>query len=200
MASRQAVAGALALLAEAWPREVTPQMAEVYAMALEGVSDDALGRAVPAALRDLTFFPVPAELRRLSGIREPIIDVDAVLDRIQGLASYLPTTGTTYPRVELVRERLGEAIAAAYAIAGAGRLFTGNEVGRDIARREFAAELRSIVRVEGLAALASPARHTALPTPEGPVLYGERPRGSGGPQRLGDVLPRLSPGERPESV
>lgn len=192
MASRVAVAKAMAVLGATFPRDVTKELVAIYAGALQDVDDAALERAVGQAVATLRYFPVPAELRDLAGANRVAIDVEPVLARIVAMGSYLPTSGTTYPSVQRVREVLGDGVAEAYSLAGGARVFSGNETTRDIARREFAEALRDAVRVYGKAVLAAVEQAKALPAPNGPVIYGERPKVEG-PQRIGALLPGVTP-------
>lgn len=183
MADPRTVARALAILAETFPKDITPELVRIYQHALRDASDDQVLTAVRRAIDTARFFPVPAELRDLIGLNQArvVVDPEPILDRIRGMASYLPTVGDLYPRIDAVRDALGDAIAAAYAAAGGPRLFTANEVGRDIARREFAAALADAVRIGGLEAIA-------LPTPETPrALPPADASPSGPPGRLGRV-------------
>ena len=164
MASSKAVAGAMALLAEAHPsRQVTPQTIQVYAGALRDVSDEALSRAVAQAINTLKFFPAPAELREFAGANRPLeVDTEALLTRISNLGQYTPTSGMSWPSVGTVRDQVGHEVSVAYSIAGGGeRLFSGNETTRSISRREFAAEYRLLLRDHGAPALPLPARAPA---------------------------------------
>ena len=154
MASARCVAECLAMLSEAKPeREITEHTVAVYAMALDDVDDAALRRAAARALKICRFFPAPAELR----------DVDAILEQLRGMCGYLPTVGTIAPRVDDVRQRLGDGIARAYAACGGGtRLLLGNDTTTAIALREFTQELQEEVRAVGPAALLPPAPAAAL--------------------------------------
>lgn len=158
MASNAAVAWALAVLKHLPSKHpVTAETVEFYALGLDDVPDDALRDAVRRAAQTATFLPTPAELRRLaSAARVRVVDHEAVLDAIAAMGVYLPTTGTTYPRIEAVRQRLGDAVAAAYAEAGGERVFTGNPTTRDIARQAFARELRELVALHGADAVFAP--------------------------------------------
>jgi hypothetical protein len=65
-----------------------------------------------------------------------------VLRQISALGSYSPAAGWQYPRIEAVRDALGDAVASAYAAAGAERCFADDDtITQDIARRAFATEL-----------------------------------------------------------
>lgn len=182
MASRVAVAKAMAVLGATFPRDVTPELVAIYSGALQDVDDATLERAVGRAVAECRFFPVPAELRELAGANRPVVvDPQPILERIRGMAGYLPSIGETWPSVEDVRQKLGHGIGEAYSLAGARRLFVGNETGRDIALREFSAALQDVARVHGPDALALPpvVARKALPAPA---------EGSGGPPgRLGRI-------------
>lgn len=162
MASKLAVAKAMAVLGATFPRDVTPELVAIYAAAVQDLADQDLDRAVQRAVATCRFFPVPAELREFAGAnRPPVVEVDAILDQIRGMCGYLPATGTIPPRIDEVRQRLGDAIARAYAACGGGtRLLLGNETTAAIALREFTQELQAEVRATGPAALL-PAPHAA---------------------------------------
>ena len=165
MASARCVAECLAMLSEAKPeREITEHTVAVYAMALDDVDDAALRRAAARALKICRFFPAPAELREYAGANVlPVVDVDAILEQLRGMCGYLPTVGTIAPRVDDVRQRLGDGIARAYAACGGGtRLLLGNDTTTAIALREFTQELQEEVRAVGPAALLPPAPAAAL--------------------------------------
>lgn len=179
MASTEAVSRAVRALAECFPhREITTDTVPVYAIALQDMTDADLDRAVKRALRTLKFFPAPAELRDLVGANAaPEINVEAILERIRGLFTYLPNSGDQAPRVETVRRELGDAIAAAYGALGGGeRLFSANETTRSIARREFADELRQFAKIDPTCLALPPIPVRALPAVQ---LYGEPPRPAG---------------------
>lgn len=164
MATSKAVAGAMALLAEAHPsRAVTPQTIQVYAGALRDVSDEALSRAVAQAIHTLKFFPAPAELREFAGANRALeVDTEALLTRIAHLGQYTPTSGMCWPSVGTVRDQVGHEVSVAFSIAGGGdRVFSGNETTRAISRREFAEEYRTLLRERGTAALPIPPRAPA---------------------------------------
>ena len=191
MASKRAIAAALAMLAEARPREITTRTIAVYFAALEDLSDEQLEHATARAVRELKFFPAPAELRDFAGANvTPFVDADVQLARLEALGSYHPASGWRAPSVDHVRQVLGDAMAEAYSLGGAARLFAGNETTRDIARREFAQELRLLVKERGLAAVVAP---LALPAPsEAVVLYTERTRSSG-PRSIAAIPSPLVP-------
>lgn len=193
MASNPQVARILAILQEVWPREITTELVRIYADTLRDLDDDALMRAARQHLRTARFFPTPAELRDAAGVnRAPFVDTEHLLDCIAMLSSYHPRSGTTPPRVEQVRGAFGDATAEAYGIAGGGdRLYSGNETTRAIARREFAQELRELIRQRGPSAF--PAANPELPAlPDGPVIY-DAPRAARGPRLLSAALPEVRP-------
>ncbi|MBA3852915.1 MAG: hypothetical protein C0503_00790 [Gemmatimonas sp.] len=155
MASKLAVAKAMAVLGATFPRDVTPELVAIYAAAVQDLSDQDLDRAVQRAVATCRFFPVPAELREFAGAnRPPVVEVDTILDQLRGMCGYLPTVGTIAPRVDDVRQKLGESVARAYAACGGGsRLLLGNDTTSAIALREFTQELHAEVRAVGPAAL-----------------------------------------------
>lgn len=195
MANAECVGRAIAALAELpRQREITEATVGVYALALDDLADAELDRAVKRALRECRFFPSPAELREFAGANTALsIDLDGILNRIVGLRSYLPTTGTQPPSTDSVRRVLGDAIGDAYSQVGHDGLFSPNETTRTIARREFLATLGAAVKREGPSALAPPEGLPAIPTPDGPVIYGARPAVARGPQPILQLLPKSLP-------
>ena len=194
MASNERVGWALSVLKHLPSKNpVTAETTAFYALGLRDLADDDLTRAVGIAASRCTFLPTPAELRDLAGAnRAEVVDAEAVLTAIAVMATYLPTTGTTYPRVEAVRERLGDGVANAYGAAGGGRIFAGSEVTRDIARREFEKALAEEVADRGADDVMEWVHALKrLPSPEnsGPVYF-DQPgdRAIGGMKRLGGSL------------
>lgn len=193
MASNERVGWALSVLKHLPSKQpISAETVAFYALGLDDVTDQALTVAVRRAAAECTFLPTPAELRALAGLNRVALDIEPVLDRISALASYLPTTGTTYPRVEAVRQHFGDGVAEAYSLAGGARVFSPNETTREIARREFAAALRDVVRVFGAQAVLAPvATVKALPGSGAAVVFGQRPEAASGPMRLSAGLSRL---------
>lgn len=148
MASNRAVALALATLHEAYPtRAVTAQTAEVWMTLFAAVADDQLlaGCRRLAVEDGRQFFPSPGEIMAIVA-PAPVVNSDDLLARIARLGSYNPHSGWIYPRIEVVRSALGDAVADAYVEAGASRCFADNDrdggsISRDIARRQFATHI-----------------------------------------------------------
>ena len=160
MATKRAVGTALTVLARAFAGPVTPEKIDLYAAALEDVTDAALEAATVRLVReyDGEFIPNPATIRRAAGANVvPVVDVEGIIERIDRLGSYNPVTGYNAPRVETVRRALGDAIAAAYGAAGGSRLVADNGTTRDIAGRDFARELAAQVQQRGPDCFALPA-------------------------------------------
>ena len=168
MASRRAVLAALTMFSRAFAGDVGPERVDLYAVALDDVSDEALAAAVVRLVREHEgeFIPTPAAIRRAAGANvAPVVDVEAVVRKIDGLGSYNPNTGWCSPRVEVVRRAMGDAVADAYgAVGGPSRLYGGDETGRSIALRDFGRELVGQVEARGPAALEPP--------PQRPLLSG----------------------------
>jgi hypothetical protein len=139
MASERAVAAALKMLGRAFAGVVDVERVELYRAALDDLSDAELARATLLVIRSHTgeFIPPPAVLRKAVAPAPVAIDSAGIIRRIEKLATYNPNAGMIYPCVETVRGELGDATAYAYAAAGGPRLFSENDVGRDIATREF---------------------------------------------------------------
>lgn len=190
MATAKAVAGALALLAEAHPsRAVTPQTVQVYAGALRDLTDAQLAQAVDRATRTLKFFPSPAELLECAGANRPAtVDFTALYERIAALGQYHPASGMSWPSYATVCDQVGHEVGISYALVGGARLFSGSQTTRDIARREFEQEYRSLLRERGDSALPLP-----VPPPVPQLASGtfhERPALTPQPgfRRIGAVL------------
>ena len=168
MASTKAVEQALSLLALNFAGEVSAEKLKVWHAALADVSDEQLGIAVPRLIREYTgdFIPPVARLRDAAGANvAPVVDVDALVHKIDQLGSYNPNTGWCSPRVEVVRRVMGDAVADAYgAVGGPSRLYGGDETGRSIALRDFGRELVGQVEARGPATLEPP--------PQRPLLSG----------------------------
>jgi hypothetical protein len=175
MASHETVARALAIMQELWSREITPELVRIYRAALADVDDDALLAAVRRALATCKFFPVPAELRDLAGVArprlEPAPDVAELVRQIWGHAEDSPGYGQRPPRVELVRQVFGDSVAEAYGYVGPERLFSSNETTWQIARRDFAEELRASMSARAERALP-PMRPLLPAAPEALRLVG----------------------------
>jgi hypothetical protein len=143
MATKRAVAVALALLNEAFSGNVTDARVDVYTAALDDLSDDDIARATALVIRSHTgeFIPPPAVIRAALGAAKPLapaVDAEHALDVIAKDGVYRPGAWMIYPSVDAVRAQHGDAIAYAYAAGGgAPRVFSDNETTRSIARREF---------------------------------------------------------------
>lgn len=157
MATQIAVGQALAILQATYPREITATMAEVYHTALRDLTDAQVEEATGRCVRECKFFPAPVELRKRAGIVHEPIDYDELLRKIQGLGAHNPHVGWLNPRAETVRERYGDDVATAYALAGCGRVFSDNETSRDIARQEFRKVLEEAEPGRVRAAIMAPA-------------------------------------------
>lgn len=165
MASPKAIATGLGLLHESYPtRDVTEKTGEAWRILFADIEDGAFLSACTALAveRGRTFFPTPGELMALANPAPPPADVEGILAQIHDLGEYGPT-GWRYPRLETIREALGEAVASAYSEAGGGRCFanadaSGQSVSRDIARREFASALRREANRPAQKALPAPSQ------------------------------------------
>lgn len=155
MASEKAIATALATFAESYPngKEITKRTLDVWRSVLETTSDEQLSRAVMRIVRDpeRRFFPSTGEV--FAAIAEDAKPVDhlTVIHRIEQLGYYDPKRGWVYPTVEMIREKLGNEVADAYAVAGGLRIFAdeakdGTTTTRDIARRKLEDRLNEIQR------------------------------------------------------
>lgn len=186
MASTQAIAKALIAMQGIQVREITTVMTESFVFALRNVSDSDVERGVGRAIETLRFFPSPGEFREVCGANSaPPIDIDLLCRSIQACGEYHANIGWVDPPVRVVIERFGEAIGAAYAVAGASRIFSDNDTSRDIARREFQAELSQHPREELAKWLASAKPQRALPPAERPPQQLPAIRGPKGPDWTG---------------
>jgi hypothetical protein len=193
MASREEVAKTLAALQALFPRELTELVVQAYALGLEDVSDEALRVALARVVKTSVYFPKIAELRQASGINQRP-DPEAILAAIWSLSSYHPHTGTTAPSVGLVKDQMGETIAAAYALASADRLFGGNQTGRDIARREFAKDLEAAAE-QGFPVALPPVVSRPMLAASNTTIYNERPV-SGFQRQIRAIMDGLNGGAR----
>lgn len=159
MASEEAVYAALKTLGRAFAGKVDSERAEVYHAALEDVSDAQLAQATVKLVRTYQgeFMPPPAKIRAAIGMDQtPPSAVDATLEAIRALSVYNPTRGMIRPSVVRVREALGPAVAEAYAEAGGERLFSENQVGREIALAAFGPALTAWQQRASVGALPAP--------------------------------------------
>lgn len=195
MASKRAVAVALAMLAEGRAATVTEATTNAWVMALDDITDAELGAAVRTYLRESEdrFMPPPAALRKLvlaarpRPVEEPRASAFEIVRTIERLAVSTPAGFVTWPRVESVRERFGDAVAHAYGYVGASRLFADSPTTRDIALRDFAVaydRLPADARLTVPALLAASQPRAALPAPAPPSS-----RTFAGPQRLAGLIP-----------
>jgi hypothetical protein len=147
MASSQAIAAVLAFLQEIFPtRDINANTANAWSIMFEEWSDADLTTyaRLAAKERGRKFFPTAPEVMACRPV--PAIDSARILRQIGALGTYNPH-GWLYPRIETVREKLGDGIADAYAAAGGERCFADEgSATSDIARRTFAAELTAAGR------------------------------------------------------
>lgn len=150
MASSRAVVAALKLLGRAFAGTVDVERVELYRAALIDLTDEQLAAACLVVIRTHTgdFIPPPAKIRAAVGADTITpVDVDATIRQIEALSMYNAASAMIRPSVAVVRVQLGEAVAQAYAAAGADRIFReGDDTGRDIARRDFATALQEWTR------------------------------------------------------
>ena len=132
----------LAYLHELYPsRDIGVATTEAWAITFADWDDaefQACARKA-ASTAGRTFFPTPGEIAACRAL--PAVDTGKILRRISALGTYNPN-GWLYPSIETVRDSMGEAVAQAYAAAGAERCFADDDsITQDIARRSFASEL-----------------------------------------------------------
>jgi hypothetical protein len=205
MASNKAVAELLAYLQELFPsRDVTEKTLPVWVLHFEDWSDEELRACTRAAAREpgRKFFPTPGEIAAHRA-PAPAIDADAILERIAKLGYHNPRSGWMYPTAQFVREQLGDVIANAYVTAGGERCFAspagdGSTVGRDIARRTFAEEIRTAhSRAPGGLQLIPPAPAPTLELRSEDVRH--RLPASTDPRPAANLRAKLPPIDRPQS-
>ena len=152
MASKRYVAACLTYLSRTFAGKVDPEKAQAYSLALEDVTDAEIEDATKRLLSTHTgeFVPTPAVIRAaVPRLRAPSLNVARIERAIGSLGSHNPYSGWADPSVEVVRERLGDAIASAYATVGAGCLFADDAKTRDIARRDFVKAMEETVKAPG---------------------------------------------------
>ncbi len=138
MASKAMVAKCLAMMSRSFAGEVDDERVRLYHAAFDDLDDAQIERATTIVVRQWTgaFIPPPAVIRAAVAPAAPAVDAGALARRISKLGFYHPT-GWVYPRIDKVRDELGEVVAYAYAAAGRERLYAENDTTRDIAEREF---------------------------------------------------------------
>jgi hypothetical protein len=160
MATERGVATMLKILGRAFAGTVDSAKVETYHAALEDLSDEQLATAAAKVIKTHTgeFIPPPAVIRAAVSADSVLpSDADAVLSKIKALSHYNSNRGMIRPPVAVVARTLGQAVAEAYAEAGAEALFSDNETTASIARQKFAPALTQWVQR---------AKHGALPAPK----------------------------------
>ena len=175
MASDEGVSTVLAFLHELYPsREIGPATLDAFAFAFADWSDADLHACAKqaAATPGRTFFPTPGEIAAFRKVT-PIVDAARLLRQIEKLGHNVAGQGYFAPQVWLVREKLGDVVADAYASAGGPpRCFSDEEITRNIAFREFQKYATE---------------YAAMPSSERPLLGNDA-----GPRR---ISPRNAPAE-----
>ncbi len=205
MANTAAIKLGLRVLHEAFPtREITKQTGAVFHELFRDTPDEDFLAACRtlATQRGRTFFPSPGEIAAMLTPRAAV-DLDRLLEAIsdQGQRSY---SGFIYPRIERVRLVFGDAIASAYAFAGASRLWSNSETSRDIARREFREHLDTEAGPEIAPWLVGGKLDRLIPPPNRPARVLPEPKGPKGPRwtplqsAVADVSRQIGPGTSDE--
>lgn len=164
MASKKAISLVLSIMHEAYPnREITEATGPVWLELFADVGDEALVAAVKKCCVEpgRSFFPGAGDVRKYLTKPIELPDVPKTLRQISKLGQYHPARSWIDPRVETVREKLGDAIANAYASIGPVRLYSENDTTRDIAERDFGALLTEELRTESLQ-IAAPSQPKKL--------------------------------------
>lgn len=153
MASDRAIATAIAMFAEAFPsRETTERTADVWALIFAETPDDQLSRAALRLCRDpeRRFFPSSGEVFAAMAEETKPVDAASIIHRIEKLGYYDAKRGWVYPTRDMIREKLGEAIAEAFTVGGGETIFAGivdgSEIQGNIARRKFTEHLNELQR------------------------------------------------------
>jgi hypothetical protein len=141
MASKIAIASTLKFMLELYPNResISETTAEAWAFAFADWADEELRAAAAQAATTpgRSFFPTPGEIAACRKVT-PIVDAARLLRDIERLGVNHPGGGYIAPQVWLVREKLGDVVADAYATAGGPpRCFSDEEITRSIAFREF---------------------------------------------------------------
>ena len=151
MATRKAIRTALKLLSVNFAGGVSDERTQLWAIALEDVSDEQLARAVPEVIRTHRgeFIPPIAVIRDAAGANlEGAVDAEGLLRQIAATGSHSATAGFCGPSAQRVVQGFGAAIGEAYAMAGGGScLFANEETTRAIASRDFRKALGAVGRV-----------------------------------------------------
>lgn len=143
--------------------DVTKEKCRLYHAALHDVDDEQLDGAVAHLIKEHRgeFIPTVAVVRDAIGAnhRGGAIDAEATLRLISGLGEYHVDSGRwRYPTRARILLALGEGIADAFGEAGgAALLFSGNDLTREIATRDFVRGLALVAKHRGAAAIALPA-------------------------------------------
>jgi hypothetical protein len=162
------------MLSCAFAGDVDEERLNLYSAALEELSDEELARATTIVVKTHTggFIPPPAVILKAVAATRPTVDVDAMIRSIENLGKYSPHVGKIYPRVEAVRQALGDGMAYAYAAAGGKQLFSENDVSRQIATREFQKAAEYVVSLPAgspLPVIGGPLESKSLPSPVEPL-------------------------------
>lgn len=146
MPSAPQLLATLKVFAETWNRELTDLLIDVYAKALNDLTNEQLIIATGRVMRECSFFPAPAEIRKRAGLVTQVApNTTAIVRAIEVLGTYVAASGWHAPDVESVRHAYGDTIASAYGYVGPSRLF-GTGTTRDIALRDFAESLSDALR------------------------------------------------------
>lgn len=169
MATADIIGRGIIALHEAFPsRDVGERTVELWSRLFRNVSDEEFTRGVEALLLepDRKFFPAPGEVLRACRGPLPPIDVEAIRRQIAWLGTGSVHVGHIWPRVERVREVLGNGVAEAYGAIGGTRLGANEGTTLEIALRDFGAELQAIAHRDGPKALLPPEPGTLLANPD----------------------------------
>jgi hypothetical protein len=182
MASTKAIRSALKVLSLNFAGEVSTAKTQLWAAALEDVSDEQLEAAIPEVIKTHRgeFIPPVAVVRDAAGANAALaVDADRILRDIGRAGSHNATAGFSGPSAVKVTEEFGTAVGEAYALAGGGSaLFAENETTREIARRDFRRALAQesrITRTPEAYRLNPPKTAPALAAPERKALKAGAP-------------------------
>lgn len=121
--TEDAFATGMAALAEMFPhRQVTPELLDVYRLALGDLSDAEFQRGVKTCLTEGRFFPVAAAIREAARPAPDTGSIARLFDAIEGLVHHDPVSGPWWSLREVV-DRFGPAAGEAFSACGGSSAF-----------------------------------------------------------------------------
>lgn len=155
-----AFATGMAALAEMFPhRQVTPELLDVYRLALGDLSDAEFQRGVKTCLTEGRFFPVAAVIREAARPAPDAGSIARLFDAIEGLVHHDPISGPWWSLREVVERfgpAAGEAFSACGGSSGFAALYEGNN--RGFTLRKFQEAYLDAHKADVRAELVGPAQ------------------------------------------